>query len=439
MKYVIIGGDAAGMSAAMQIVRQDTDAKVVTLEMGEYYSYAQCGLPYAVGGLIDGGTEELVARDVETFREKYGIDARVNHKVTAVDPKEKVVSGDGFEVSYDKLLIATGARPVLPDWDGSHLEGIHTIKTIPDTEAIIANMKKDVQHVAVIGGGYIGLEMAENLIERGKDVTIVERGEQLATIFDDEMAELIHAEAKENGVEIRLKEEVKSFKGNGTVDAVVTDQGEISCDMVIVAIGVQPNTDFMTNTDVHLHSNGAIKVNAYMETNLEDIYAAGDCATQYHRIKERDDYIPLGTHANKQGRIAGLNMIGKAQAFQGIVGTSILKFFSLTLGRSGLSKTEAKMLSIPAKVVDAELPHHAGYYPGAEKLTIRLMYHEENDQLLGAQIIGKEGVDKRVDVLATALYHKMKIGDLEHLDLAYAPPYNGVWDPIQQTARRRRE
>ncbi|MDV2684533.1 FAD-dependent oxidoreductase [Alkalihalophilus lindianensis] len=437
MKYVVIGGDAAGMSAAMQIIRQDDNAKVTTLEMGEYYSYAQCGLPYAVGGLVKGGLDDLVAREVETFREKYGIDARVNHEVKHVDIDEKVVSGDGFNIPYDRLLIATGASPIVPDWEGVDLDGIHSIKTIPDTETIMNDMKKDPRHIVVIGGGYIGLEMAENFVEQGKKVTLIQRGPQLGTIFDKEMAKLIHEEATDHGVNLLLNEEVKGFKGEDRVQEVITDKQTIKADMVIVAIGVKPNTHFLKETGIHLHESGAIKVNAYMETNIKDVYAAGDCATQYHRIKEHDDFIPLGTHANKQGRIAGLNMAGSTRTFKGIVGTSILKFFSLTLGRCGLSQKEADALHFPTVIVDAEIPHHATYYPGAEVLTIRLMYQRHTEQLLGAQIIGKEGVDKRVDVLATALYHKMTMEDLENLDLAYAPPYNGVWDPIQQAARRR--
>ncbi|TWI59772.1 FAD-dependent oxidoreductase [Halalkalibacter nanhaiisediminis] len=436
MRYVIIGGDAAGMSAAMQIVRQDQEAKVTTLEMGVIYSYAQCGLPYLVGGIVD-SSDSLIARDVETFRNKYGIDARVNHEVKHVDTEHKRVSGDDFEVEYDKLLIATGASPIMPPWDGSDLKGIHTIKTIQDTEALLADLTEDVRHVVVIGGGYIGLEMVENLVEISKQVTLVQRGSQLATIFDEDLAEKIHDEAKSHGVELRLNESVKGFKGENYVSHVVTDKGNIKADVVIVATGVKPNTSFLQDTGIHLHPNGAIKVNHFMETNIEDIYAAGDCATQYHRVKKRDDYIPLGTHANKQGRIAGLVMVGKPKPFQGVVGTSILKFFNLTLARTGLSSREIEKQGYPYQTVTIDSRDIAGYYPTPEQMTIRLCYHTETEQLLGGQIIGKAGVDKRIDVLATALFHEMRIGELEDLDLAYAPPYNGVWDPIQQTARRR--
>jgi NADPH-dependent 2,4-dienoyl-CoA reductase/sulfur reductase-like enzyme len=437
MKYVIIGGDAAGMSAAMQIVRHNSSAEVTTLEMGDVYSYAQCGLPYVVGGAID-SFDSLLARSVETFRDKYGIDARTNHEVKAIDIEKKLVTGDDFEISYDKLLIATGASPIVPPWDGKDLQGIHSVKTIPDTKALVADLG-GVSHIAVIGGGYIGLEMAENLVELGKKVTIIERGDRLAKIFDKEVSELIGQEAVKHGVTLRLNESVESFEGNnGRVSQVVTDKGTIAADLVIIAIGVKPNTAFLDGTGIHLHETGAIKVNRFLETNIRDVYAAGDCATQYHRVKERDDHIPLGTHANKQGRLAGRAMVGAPRPYQGIVGTSIIKFFDLTLARTGLSETEIEAQGYPFKTITASLPHIAGYYPEPRKMEIRLSYHAESELLLGGQIVGEAGVDKRIDVLATALYHRMRISELEDLDLAYAPPYNGVWDPIQQVARRKR-
>ncbi|MFC0561086.1 FAD-dependent oxidoreductase [Halalkalibacter alkalisediminis] len=435
MKYVIIGGDAAGMSAAMQIVRADDEAEVTTLEMGAVYSYAQCGLPYVVGGVID-SFDSLIARDVETFREKYGIDARVNHEVTSVDMEKQTVSGDGFELEYDKLLIATGASPVMPPWDGTDLDGIHTVKTIPDTKAIVEELDH-ISRVVIVGGGYIGLEMAENFVEIGKEVTMIERGPRLAKIFDEELSENIHAEARKHGITLKFNESVESFEGEQRVQRVITDKGVIDADLVVVAVGVRPNTSFLDGTGIHLFGNGAIKVNAFMQTNVENVYAAGDCATQYHRVKERDDYIPLGTHANKQGRLAGRAMVGNPRSFQGIVGTSIIKFFDLTLGRTGLAESEIKEMGYPFKTIAASVRHIAGYYPDSKKMDIRLSYHEETEQLLGGQIIGEAGVDKRIDVLATALFHRMRVSELEDLDLAYAPPYNGVWDPLQQVARRK--
>ena len=442
MKYCIIGGDAAGMSAAMQIVRNSDNADITVLEMGGIFSYGQCGLPYVIGGLIP-STDKLIARSIETFREKYGIDARTYHKVTAVDTTSKTISGihtkteESFEVTYDKLLVATGVRAVMPkSWTGVHLKGIYSLKTIPDAENLMAGLKKDVQNVTIIGGGYIGLEMAENVKRLGKSVRIIQRSKQIGSLFDEDLGHFIHEEAIKHGIELCVEEEVLGFKGDDHVQFVKTAKKDYPTDLVIVAIGVTPNTDFLKDTDISLTEKGVITVNERMETNIKNVYAAGDCATHYHRIKKQNDHIPLGTTANKQGRIAGLNMAGIEKSFKGIVGSSIIQFMDLTLGKTGLSNKEAEKLEIPYDEIKITAKNHAGYYPDAQKLEIKLTYHKETKQLLGGQIIGGEGVDKRIDVLATALYHEMKVHELEDLDLCYSPPYNGSWDPIQQAARR---
>ncbi|MGM7724117.1 CoA-disulfide reductase [Metabacillus sp. Hm71] len=441
MKFVIIGGDAAGMSAAMQIVRNSSGNDITVFEKGGIYSYGQCGLPYVISGKI-ASTDKLIARTQETFRNKYGIDARIFHEVVNVDAKSKQVSGidhangKTFTMPYDRLLIATGVSPVIPDWEGVNLPGIFTLKTIPDAKKMMDYLKKEIKHVTVIGGGYIGLEMAESFVELGKKVTIIERNEQLAKIFDKEMAELIHEEAIKQKIVLKFGESVEAFKGQDHVEYVKTDKGEYETDLVLLAIGVKPNTAFLKDSGLITSVNGAIQVNAYMQTSLEDVYAAGDCATQYHRIKEKDDHIPLGTHANKQGQIAGLNMINHHKTFKGVVGTSIIKFFNLTLGRTGISEAEAKRLNIPCQSVTIQATDIAGYYPDDQKMTVKLVYHEHSYKLLGGQIIGGNGVDKRIDVLATALFHSLTTDQLLDLDLAYAPPYNSVWDPIQQAARK---
>lgn len=441
MKVVIIGGDAAGMSAAMQIVRNREDAEITVLEKGYYYSYGQCGLPYYIGGIIE-STDKLIARTRETFQEKYGIDARVGHEVESLNPDKQTVSGydhntgKTFQLPYDKCLIATGASPIFPnDWSGKDLEGIHVLKTIPDAEKIMEDMKDDVLSVTVIGGGYIGLELAENLVKRGRKVQIIEAN-RLGSMYDEEISRQIHDVAEANGIKVTLEEMVTGFQGGESVEAVVTDKGKHPCDMVVVAIGVTPNSQFAGKAGLRLHPSKAILVNSEMETNIPNVYAAGDCATQYHRLKKKDDYVPLGTHANKQGRIAGSNIAGIPKIFHGIVGTSIMKFFDLTIGRTGLSEQEAEELSLSYETVEFTGHSHSGYYPGSEQLFMKLLCQKKTDRFLGAQITGKTGVDKRIDVAATALYHEMTIADLENLDLAYAPPYNGVWDPLQQGARR---
>ncbi|KHE73233.1 CoA-disulfide reductase [Halobacillus sp. BBL2006] len=441
MKIVIIGGDAAGMSAAMQIVRNSEGHEIITIERGEITSYGQCGLPYVVSGDVE-STEDLVARTPETFQNKYGIDVRTLHEVTKVDCDHKIVygmnhrTGEEFEQKYNRLLIATGADPILPPWDGRDLKGIFSLKTIPDVQAIMDDLSHDIQNVTIIGGGYIGLEMAESLVEIGKNVRIIDRGKQLAKIFDEDMGRLIHEEAENHGIQFNLGESVEEFKGQDRVQTIVTDKGEYDSDFVLVAVGVTPNTAFLEGTGIAKGIKDAIEVNAFMETSIMHIYAAGDCATQFHRVKQRSDYVPLGTHANKQGRAAGLNIIGKRKVFQGIVGTSILKFFDLTLARTGISEKEAEQEHLPFRKILIESTHAAGYYSKEDPLTVKLLYHEDSRKLLGGQIIGKQGTDKRLDVLATALYHEMTVDELADLDLAYAPPYNSVWDPIQQAARR---
>lgn len=441
MKYVIIGGVAAGMSAAMEIYRTDDSADITVLERGQDYSYGQCGLPYVVNDLIS-STDKVIARTVEDFRNKYQINARTNTIVidVNVDHQEVVaidtVTNEEFTVAYDRLLIATGADPIKPNWDGIDLEGIHTFKTITDTNNLLSDLTDDVKQVTVIGAGYIGLELADALKSRGLDVRLIQREDQVAEIFDRDMAVLVQNEAEKQGIEIILEETVKGFSGNDRVEAVMTDKQTYPTDLVLLAIGVKPNTEFLNDTGIHKLPNGALIVNAYQETSIKHIYAAGDCATHYHRIKQQHDYIPLGTTANKQGRIAGANMAGRRIAFKGVVGSSIIKFFDLSLGRTGLNENEAKQLNLPYTIISSVANSHAGYYPGAEKLNLRLIYHTETKQLLGGQIIGKKGVDKRIDVLATALYAELTMSQLLDLDLSYAPPYNGAWDPIQQLVRK---
>ncbi|MEH7444275.1 CoA-disulfide reductase [Bacillus sp. JJ1122] len=441
MKILIIGGDAAGMSAAMQMVRNSSGHEITVLEKGGVYSYGQCGLPYVISGKIE-STDRLIARTPSTFKEKYGIDARVFHEVQKVDAENKMVSGinhrngETFSLPYDRLLIATGVSSVIPKWEGVTLPGIFSLKTIPDAKTIMDYLERDIHNVTVIGGGYIGLEMAESFAELGKKVTIIERNEQLAKIFDPDMSELIHEEAVKQSIVLKMGESVESFGGSDHVESVKTDKGEYETDLVLVAVGVKPNTSFLEGTGIQTIGNGAIQVNAYMQTSIEDIYAAGDCATQYHRVKEKDDHVPLGTHANKQGQIAGLNMVDLHKTFKGIVGTSIIKFFNLTLGRTGLSEKEAIILNIPCGSVTITATDIAGYYPDDKRMKLKLVYHKETHKILGGQIIGENGVDKRIDVLATAIFHSMTTEELLDLDLAYAPPYNGVWNPVQQAARR---
>ena len=441
MKYVIIGGDAAGMSAAMEIVRHVKDADITTLERGFIYSYGQCGLPYVVDGRIS-STKRLIARDVATFRDKYGIDTRVGHEVKGIDIKKQLVTGtdvttgEPFEIPYEQLLIATGADPIVPIEKGRDLAGVHTVKTIPMLENLLAELTPDKKNVTVIGAGYIGLEMVETLRETGKNVRLIQRNSYLATFLDKEVSQLVYDEAKKQGIDVLFNTSVLAFEGKTNIERVVTDQGTFDTDLVIVAVGIKPNTDFLQGTGIELAKNGAIVVNHHLETTISNIYAAGDCAMHYNIVKGRLDYVPLGTTANKQGRIAGLNMAGKCVPFHGIVGTSIMKFFDLSVASTGISEDTAKELGLNYETYTLSARHIAGYYPGAERMFIKVLIRKDDQQLLGAQIIGSAGVDKRIDVFSIALYSKMKLPNLLDLDLAYAPPFNGVWDPLQQLAKR---
>src|SRR5699024_3662028 len=296
MKYVIIGGVAAGMSAAMEIKRTDKNAHITVLEKGADYSYGQCGLPYLISGKVT-SFEKLYARSVETFREKYNIDARVWTTVNSVDFTNQFVktkssqTNEEINIPYDKLLIASGSSPVIPDWEGKDLAGIHTMGAITDTKELLADLKKEAEHITIIGGGYIGLEAAENLVDIGKKVTLIQRGSQIAKIFDEDMAKIIEEKAKEKGINLILNEEVKSFKGDTQVEGVETDKQVYKTDLALLAIGVKPNTEFLKDTNLHLTNKGVIIVDAYQQTNIKNVYAAGDCATHYHRIKKINDHI----------------------------------------------------------------------------------------------------------------------------------------------------
>lgn len=441
-RFVIIGGDAAGMSAAMQIRRSLPEAEIIAFEMGGVFSYAQCGLPYFVSGDV-AATENLIARTEAEFNEKYRIQAKAYHEVTAIHPETKEISvtalqsGNTFRVGYDKLLIATGGSPVVPEWPGIQAEGVFTLKTVPDAHRIkdLAS-SASVQEVVIVGGGYIGLEMAEAFHLLGKKVTLLQRGDQIAGVFDKELADEAQKYMQSQGIDVVVGQDVTEIlQENGRVNGVNTDKGSFPAQLVLISIGISPNSDFAEAAGIKLGVKKAIAVNRSMETNIPDIYAAGDCATQYHRIKQQDDYIPLGTTANKQGRLAGSIMAGEKKAFGGIVGSAVLKILDFQMARTGLSEKEAQTQKMPYDTVTIQSLSHAGYYPEAKKIQLKLVYRKDNHLLLGGQAVGFGGVAKRIDVLAAALYNEMTLEQLEELDLTYAPPFNSSWDPIQQAAR----
>lgn len=440
-KHIIIGGDAAGMSAAMQIRRADNDADIWAFEMGETFSYAQCGLPYYIGGQVS-SRDKLIARTEQTFNERYDIKARSLHKVTRIDPEQKTVhvlniqEDTVSEQGYDRLLIATGASPIKPNWSGIHEKGVFVLKTLRDADNIKDYMKKNnVQTACIIGAGYIGLEMAENFAEQNIDVTMIQRGQHIGGALDEDMAKHIE-EGIEKHVSLRLSENVHKIGRHAETLIVSTDKQEYEAQIVLIAIGVSPNSELAIEAGITTGLKAAIEVNEHMETNVPHIYAAGDCALQYHRLTEKLDYIPLGTHANKQGNIAGMNMTGGTETFAGIVGTGIFKVFEWEVGRTGLGEKEAQREGIPYKSITTKAPDQAGYYPGMNTMFVKVLFHAHTHQLLGGQFVGKQNVAKQVDVLSTALYQKLNVKQLLALDLAYAPPFSSVWSPLQLAARK---
>lgn len=368
---------------------------------------------------------------------------RLYHEVLQFKPQDKQVrvyrrqEKEEIIVPYDVLLIGTGSAAIVPPWEGRDLPGVFTLKTMGDAEKLLAWLEEHTPTKAVvIGGGYIGLETAEALHTRGFKVTVLDLAPQLIPTFDAPIAEIVQDALKRHGVEVYLNEEVVGLEGDEKgVRAVVTKNGSFPADLVIISIGVRPVSELAREAGIELGPRNAILVNERLQTNIPDIFAAGDCATHFHRIKNAPDYVPLGTTANKQGRIAGVNMAGGYARFAGIVGTAIVKVFDRTIARSGLSEKECDALGVPYQTVSIKARPISHYYPWEDEvLTLRLHFHRDNRKLLGGQIAGGGGVDKRIDVLATALFHGMTIDDLQALDLAYAPPYNSVWDPLQQAA-----
>lgn len=437
MKVVIVGGVAGGATAAARIRRLDEKAEIVVFERSGYVSYANCGLPYYIGGVIT-DSEELTLQTPESFFQRFRIDVKVHHEVTEIHPERKTVtvknlgSGEAFEESYDKLILSPGAKPVKPDLPGMDTDKLFTLRTIEDTLRIKKYIDENHPKSAVLaGGGFIGLELAENLRELGMDVTIVQKPKQLMTPFDADMASMIHSEMRNNGVKLVLGHEVQGFEErDGGVD-VLTSAGEpIHGDMVVLAIGVTPDTSLAKEAGLKLGVKGSIVVNDRMETSAPDIYAAGDAVQVKHFVTGSEALISLAGPANKQGRIIADNICGGDSRYMGSQGSSVIKVFDMTAAVTGLSEKAAISSGIDADTVILSPMSHAGYYPGGRLMTMKVVFEKKTYRLLGAQVVGYEGVDKRIDVLATAIHAGMKATELKDLDLAYAPPYSSAKDPV---------
>lgn len=437
MKVVIIGGVAGGASAAARLRRLNEDAEIIIFERSGYISYANCGLPYYVGGVI-ADREELTLQTPQSFFARFNISVNVNCEVTAIDASEKTVSvtnlktGATFKESYDKLIISTGARPALFGIEGAHEEGVFTLRTVEDTLAIRQYMERRKPRTAVIaGGGYIGIELAENLVHAGLSVTILQRPDQLLTPFDYDMACLVAYRMRRAGVDVRFGASVKSFSRQGDkLLCTLADGHSFPCDMAIAALGVQPDTALASSAGLKTGIKGAICVDEHMLTSDPDIYAVGDAVEVTNFVTGHKALISLAGPANKQGRIAADNICGISSSYRGSQGSSVIKVFDMTAAATGINEKAARAAGIDCESVVLSPSSHAGYYPGGRNMTMKVLFERGTYRLLGAQIIGYDGADKRIDVLATALRAGLKATQLVDLDLAYAPPYSSAKDPV---------
>ena len=442
-KLVVIGGDAAGMSAASKVRREHPDREIVVFERGRHTSYAACGMPYFIAGQVE-SSDRLIARRPEVFREKQNIDVRTLHEVLAIDTEQRRVQVRDLEQEstfwedWDHLLIATGASPIVPDLPNIDAEGIFSLSTLQSGIEVFEYVEsRSPGKAVVVGGGYIGIEMAEALLERGLEVALIDMAPEVMVSMDADIAESISQTMRDAGVSVFLREKLERFEtnSNGTLRAVVTDRQTLEADLVILGIGVRPNSELAEGAGIELGANGAIKVNKRLETSVPRVWAAGDCAESFHRVKDRQVFIALGTVANKHGLVAGINISGGTMEFPGVLGTAITRFQDLEISRTGLSEKEAEEIGIPfrARTIDALTRSH--YFPGSAKVKVKLLAEEATGRLLGGQIVGGKGAAKRIDTIAAAITARLTAEQLVYMDLSYAPPFSPVWDPVQTAAR----
>lgn len=437
MKVVIVGGVAGGATAAARIRRLDEKAEIVVFERSGFISYANCGLPYYIGGAIE-NESDLTLQTPESFWKRFRVRMNVRHEVTAIHPESKTVtvknleSGAVFTEKYDKLVLSPGAKPIRPNFEGADGDRIFVLRTVEDTLRIKKfTLARQPKTAVVVGGGFIGIEVAENLRELGIDVTLIEAAEQLMAPFDPDMASFIHAEVRKNGIKLMLGQTVGGFADrDGGLDVRLKNGGVIHSDMAVMAIGVVPDTALAKAAGLKLGIKGSIVVNDKMETSVPDIYAVGDAVQIKNFVTNADALISLAGPANKQGRIAADNICGGDSRYTGAQGSSVIKVFEMTAAATGINEKTAKISGIDFDRVILSPMSHAGYYPGGKLMTLKVLFEKGTYRLLGAQIAGFDGVDKRIDVLATAIRAGMKAYELTELDLAYAPPYSSAKDPV---------
>ncbi len=437
-RLVVIGGVAAGTKTAAKARREDASMKITILTDEPYISYAGCGLPYYIGGLVR-RRDQLLERTPAYFKKRENIAVLTRHRATRIDAKAKQVTATNLETketrafSYDTLVLATGAEPLIPPLKGRELENIFTLRSPADAIAMRELIEQQSPKEAVIvGAGLIGLEVAENFVLRGLRVTIVELLDQAVSPLDKDMAELVEKHVKEKGVTLLTSEQVKAFesKDGNRVSSVVTSKRTLPADIVLLSVGIRPRTQLAAEAGIELGVNKAIHVNDKLETSIPGIYAVGDCTEVQHLVTGKPAWIPLGSTANKHGRVAGVNVAGGNERFEGVVGTLIVKVFDLTIAKTGLSEKEAQAEGLDYEVALVPTSDIAHYYPNHKQMTIKLLGEKGSGRLLGAQIVGEAGVDKRIDVVATALGFGATVEQLSKLDLAYAPPYASAMDAI---------
>lgn len=436
MKVIIVGGVAGGATAAARIRRLDEKAEIKVFERSGYVSYANCGLPYYIGDVIT-DPSELTLQTPESFLRRFNVDMKVNHEVIDINPSAKTVTvknlknGNIFSENYDKLLLAPGAKPIVPQIPGVNSKRIFTLRTVEDTFRIknFANSEKPKSAV-IIGGGFVGIELAENLRALGMEVTILESAPQLLSLFDSDMASFIHSEIRNNGINLLLKNSVEGFSEVPGGIEILLKGKKILSDMAVLAIGVSPETSLAKKAGLKTGIRGSIIANEKMETSVPNIYAVGDAVAVKNFITGEDAHIPLAGPANKQARIAADNICRINSSYKGSLGTSVIKIFSLTAASTGINEKTAKAAGIDFEKVILSPMSHAGYYPGGKVMTMKVLFERKTFRLLGAQIIGYDGVDKRIDIIATAIKAGMNATELKELELSYAPPYSSAKDPV---------
>ena len=437
MKVIIVGGVAGGATAATRLRRLDEHAEILIFERSGYISYANCGLPYYIGGVIR-DREELTLQTPESFRERFRIDVRVHHEVTKINPEKKSVTvrnlenGQVTEETYDKLLLAPGAQPIRPNLPGIDSRKVFTLRTVEDALKIRDFITGEKPKTAVmVGGGFIGIEAAENLRHEGIGVTVVDMADQVMTTFDYDMAAIIQAQLRKHGIRLKLGRSVAGFEETGAgVKVLLKDDHPLTADMAVLAIGVRPETGLAKDAGINLGMKGAIVVDDQMRTSVPDIYAVGDAVAVKHAVTGQDAVIALAGPANKEGRIAADNIAGRESHYKGSLGSSVVQLFDMTAAGTGLTERGAALAGIDYDKVVLSPMSHAGYYPGAQTMVMKVVFEKKTLRLLGAQIVGYAGVDKRIDVLAAAIRGGIPADRLMDLDLAYAPPYSSAKDPV---------